>query len=185
MYYLLTYVNNHFNTFFIKTGKIITSLKDFNTDKPFLQEVHDTHLQYTKEDILFPEDIKPNDFSKTIDIHNILEQMHTILKYTTKILTKKITIEKKTLLYDNQENGYLLTGVDFMIDDTGQVYLIEINRTPGIRFNTKNTGSKMFDIIYKLIDDVILQPLFKKNVKKNSQNAIQKHPFYLDISDIS
>ena len=107
--------------------------------------------------------------------------MQTILKYTTKVLTKVIPINKKTLLYDNQENGYLLTGVDFMIDDNGNVILIEINRTPGIAFNTEIGGSKMLDIIYKVIDEVIFQPLFNKNI---TQNDIEKHPYYLDISDI-
>ena len=181
MNYLLTYINNQFNTFFIDTGKIITSLQDYNIKKPFLPKVHDTHFKYTKTDILFPNDIKTDDFNKIVNISNIMKQMRTILKYTTKVLTKVIPINKKTLLYDNQENGYLLTGVDFMIDDNGKVILIEINRTPGIAFNTEIGGSKMLDIIYKVIDEVIFQPLFNKNI---TQNDIEKHPYYLDISDI-
>jgi hypothetical protein len=184
MYYLLTYVNNHFNTFFIDIGKITTSLNDYNIDKPFLPEIHDTHFKYTKEDTIFSYDIKNSNFNKNIDATDIIKQMRTILKYTTKMLTKTITINKETLLYDNQDHGYLLTGVDFMIDDTGNVFLIEINRIPGITFNTEIEGSKMFDIIYKLIDDVVFQPLFKKNNINQSQKLITAHPFYLHIGDI-
>ena len=191
MYYLLTYVNNHFNTFFINTGEIITSLNDYNTDKPFLHEVHDTHFKYTKEDITFPDDIKTGDFNKNIDASDIIKQMQTILKYTTKVLTKVIPINKQTLLYDNQENGYLLTGVDFMIDDNGRVFLIEINRLPGLGSNTEIAGRKMLDAIYKLYNEVILEPLFNKDkditqkaMQKAMQNAILKHPYYLDISNI-
>jgi len=187
-YYLLTYINNEFNTFYIENNKIITSLNDYNTDKPFLPEVHDTHFKYSKTDILFPEDIKTGDFNKDVDISNIMEQMRRILKYTTKILTKTLTINKETLLYNNQENGYLLTGVDFMIDDNGNVFLIEINRTPGLALNTEIAGRKMLDVIYKLYNEVILQPLFNKEdviqTQKDIQNAILKHPYYLDISNI-
>jgi hypothetical protein len=39
----------------------------------------------------------------------------------------------------------------------------------------------MLDIIYKVIDEVIFQTLFNKNI---TQNDIEKHPYYLDISDI-
>jgi len=184
MYYILTYVNNQFNTFFLETGELITSLNDYNIDKPFLPEIHDTHFKYTKEDTIFSYDIKNGNFNKNIDATDIIKQMRTILKYTTKMLTKTITINKETLLYDNQDHGYLLTGVDFMIDDTGNVFLIEINRIPGITFNTEIEGSKMFDIIYKLIDDVVFQPLFKKNNINQSQKLITAHPFYLHIGDI-
>jgi hypothetical protein len=181
MHYLLTYVNNEFNTFLIDTGIIVTALKDYNIKKPFLSEVHDTHFKYTKTDILFPDDVKHNDFNKNIDSIDIIKQMRTILKYTTKILTKTLTINKETLLYDNQENGYLLTGVDFMIDDNGNVFLIEINRFPSIGFNTSKYGNNMLSIIYKLINDIVLEPLFNKNI---TNEDIQKHPYYLDISNI-
>ena len=42
---------NHFNTFFIDIGQIITSLNNYNTDKPFLHEVHDTHFKSIGEKV--------------------------------------------------------------------------------------------------------------------------------------
>ena len=174
MYYIMSIINGKFNSFFLDIGKILTAAKSFNTRLPFKKDVHDTHLKSTDGDIMFPSAFNDSNLNiKGLKSNEILEQMRTILAvFPTIIVEYNKDINK--MLYDNQENGYNLYGVDFMIDDTGTVFLIEINKTPGITFHNLKNTSIFCNILFDWIAECVLEPCFKGS-------DASKHPTYLKL----
>jgi glutathione synthase/RimK-type ligase-like ATP-grasp enzyme len=72
-----------------------------------------------------------------------------------------ICSENTDVLYENQKNGFLICGVDFMIDDTGTVFLIEINQTPGI-ISREHENSVIFcNKLFDWLNECVLEPFFK------------------------
>jgi len=174
MYYLISYINNNFNTFFLENGKILTALYPFTLTKPFTKEVHDTHFDTTDGDILVPEAFLEKDLSvKNIEYSDIIKQMRTILS----AISSNINLEKSKLLYDNVKNGFCICGVDFMIDDTGTVILIEVNSTPGLAFYKQANTNKFCDTIFNWVNECVLEPCFKGTDPT-------KHPTYLPLLPI-
>jgi len=172
MYYIISVINGVLSSFFFDIGKMLTAAKPFNTRKPFSKDVHDTHLKSTNSDLIFPVDFKCSDLNvKSVTSSDILAQMRLILSAVTTITIKETSNINK-LLYDNQENGYNLFGVDFMIDDTGTVFLIEINITPGMEFISNSEASIFSKKIFNWISECVLEPCFKGT-------DASKHPTYL------
>jgi hypothetical protein len=172
MYYIISVINGVLSSFFFDIGKMLTAAKPFNTRKPFSKDVHDTHLKSTNSDLIFPVDFKSSDLNvKSVTSSDILAQMRLILSAVTTITIKETSNINK-LLYDNQENGYNLFGVDFMIDDTGTVFLIEINITPGMEFISNSEASIFSKKIFNWISECVLEPCFKGT-------DASKHPTYL------
>lgn len=174
MYYIISILHGKLYSFFLDIGKILTAAKPYNTKLPFSKDVHDSHLKSTIGDIMFPEDFTDANLSvKGLKAADILEQMRTILAAVTSITMIETRSHvnpdpkfdaatvSKLFLYDNQENGYNVYGVDFMIDDTGRVILIEINGTPGMEFNTSAKVSAFCNTLFNWINDCVLEPCFK------------------------
>jgi hypothetical protein len=161
MYYIVSIINGVLRSFLLDSGIFVTAKKSFNTNLPFTKDVHDTHFKSTTGDIFFPEDFNDSNLNvKGLNASDILEQIRTILTAITSVTifeTKKI----RNLLYDNQTNGYNIYGVDFMIDDTGRVILIEINKTPGISFNNSKNTSIFCKKLFDWIAECVLEPCFK------------------------
>ena len=172
MYYIISVINGVLSGFFLESGDFITAAKPFNTIKPFSKDVHDTHFKSTKEDIFFPEAFKDSNLNvKGLKSADILAQMRLILSAVTST-TIKVTKNMNTLLYDNQKNGYNLYGVDFMVNDTGTVLLIEINGTPGIGFNDPKNTPIFCKTLFDWVSECVLEPCFKGT-------DATKHPTYL------
>lgn len=164
IHYLITYVNKKYYSFLIEHGRVITAGKPYNTNLPFEAIVHDTHLETTNEDILFPNDFNNDTLNlKDIDIQDIIKQMRTILSAISTVVSKDDDI-----LYENQKNGFVICGVDFMIDDTGKVFLIEINKTPGITFREHKNAVNYFHKLFDWLNECVLEPFFKGTDPKAS-----------------
>jgi hypothetical protein len=173
MYYMVSYIDNILNSFFMPEGDILTADKPYTIDKPFTKVIHDTHQTSSSDDYLFPKDLE---FNEIINLNDIIEQMKNILKCITKIINKDNN-NNNTWLYNNQKNGFSIMGVDFMIDNTGRVILIEINKKTGFGYNKKENDVVFSNNFFKWINEVILEPTFKYK----DQTYARKHSTYLQI----
>ena len=167
MYLIISYIDKIFNSFFLEEGDILTADKPYNTDKPFLKAVHDTHQTSSNDDYFFPKDL-PN-----VNSDSFIKQMREIMKCVSRIIKE----DSNNYLYENQENGFYVSGIDFMIDDTGKVILIEVNEKPGFGYNKPINDIKWSAKFFKWINDVILEPTFKYK----DPYIARKHHTYLDI----
>jgi hypothetical protein len=172
MYYLISYINSEFNSFLYDDyGKILTAGNPYNIKKPFTKDVHDTHAKYSFEDNSFPKDFNENTISDNfVSPNHIIKQMRDILKGVSIILKQS----KGQWLYENQQHGFHILGIDFMIDINGNVFLIECNTAPGFGYSNSDNSHIFSQNIFKWINETILEPYYKKT------NA-RKHNTYLHL----
>ena len=163
MYFMIGKVDNKFISFLFKNGRIMTAKDDFNINKVHLHSVYDTHLETTKTDYIFPEDLKK------VDTDDIFNQMIIQLSLISNIFKEDINC------YPESENCFAILGVDFMITKQSKVKLIEINPTnTGYGSKTKKIYNKFSKIIFDTILHDIVDPLFygKKPVYKYVEKLI-------------
>ena len=173
MYLIISYIDKIFNSFFMEEGDILTADKPYNITKPFLKAVHDTHQTSSNDDYFFPQDLKPFLVEHNIKLDDLISQMRDIMKCVSRIIKE----DSNAYLYENQENGFYISGIDFMIDDTGKVILIEVNEKPGFGYNKPINDIKWSSKFFTFINEVILEPTFKYK----DQLIARKHNTYLDI----
>ena len=171
-YYLISYINGEFNSFFYNNyGKILIAGNPYNIIKPFTKDVHDTHVKYTFEDNSFPKDFNENTIGKNyVSPKHIIKQMQDILKSVSLILKKT----KGEWLYENQQHGFKILGIDFMIDTNGNVFLIECNISPGFNYSNSANSHNFSQNIFKWINNIIFEPYYKKT-------DARKHNTYLHL----
>jgi len=167
MYYLISYINGEFNSFFYDNyGKILTANKPYNIKKPFTKDVHDSHAKYSSEDKSFPKYFNENTIVKNyFSPKHIIKQMQDILKGVSIILKKT----KGQWLFENQQHGFQILGIDFMVDTNGRVFLIECNSAPGFGYTSKNNDAFIHILsksLFKWINETILEPYYKKTDPK-------------------
>lgn len=173
MYYLISYIDNIFNSFLLEEGDILTASQPYNTNKPFTKEIHDTHQKNSNDDYFFPKDLE-NEKNKKIDIENYVKQMRNIMKCASRILKNN----NMKWLYPEQNNGFYIMGVDFMIDaTTNNIILIEINTKPGFGYNNSENNVIFSEHFYKWVNETILEPTYKYK----NQYFGRKHKTYLNI----
>ena len=85
-----------------------------------------------------------------------------------------LNLSKGSWLYDNQKNGFHILGIDFMVDTTGRVFLIECNALPGFSYTSKSLSHAFSKSLFKWINDTVLEPWFIGTNPKT-------HPTYLVI----
>jgi len=180
MYYLVSVINNIFNSFLLKYGEILTAKQKYNLDEPFIMDVHDTHgsAKTVDEYAYFPGDLLSSTLSINLDKNNvntIYDKCKIMCSGISKVLQKEhIT---NGLLYPNQQNGYYLFGIDVMIRDNLEPVLIECNIQPAFSTDSIKTIDKFSYIIYNFINDVVLEPLFKYNDPMRAR----KHHTYIEL----
>ena len=178
IYLLASYINNIFNSFLPNFGKIFTAKYPFDMKEPFTKDKHDTHATTTEKDFFFPKDFKENinanDINIDIDIDSIWEKLKKIVSILARILEKN----KKKLLYNNEINGYHLFGIDLMFkinsDDNGNNIVpvfIEMNEGPGFNFKDPKLKEQYSKYIYDLINETVLETIFKDKNSKISKNT--------------
>ena len=138
-----------------------------------MKAVHDTHQTSSNDDYFFPQDLKPFLVEHNIKLDDLISQMRDIMKCVSRIIKE----DSNAYLYENQENGFYISGIDFMIDDTGKVILIEVNEKPGFGYNKPINDIKWSSTFFTFINEVILEPTFKYK----DQLIARKHNTYLDI----
>uniref|UniRef100_A0A6C0HN70 ATP-grasp domain-containing protein n=1 Tax=viral metagenome TaxID=1070528 RepID=A0A6C0HN70_9ZZZZ len=165
VYYLITYINNTFASFMLDMGKIIHAGKPYTTTKPFTKIVHDTHLD-NSGDYFWPD----NFTGELKNIYpDILEQTKNILKCVSNIISHSDF--KQQWLYNEHTNGFLIMGVDIMVDTTGRVFLIEVNNKAGFNCNEYKNKLKLEKIIFKWINDIVLEPYYTNNLDLAMQHS--------------
>ena len=63
MYYLISCINEVVNSFLLKDGKILTAKEQFDMDKPFTKDKHDTHLKSTLKDYTILNDLNSDNLN--------------------------------------------------------------------------------------------------------------------------
>ena len=174
MYYLISYIDNIFNSFFLEEGDILTAEKPYTTDKPFLKEVHDTHQTSSDDDYFFPKDLISGNGISSKSVEDLIKQMRDIMKCVSRIIKK----DNSKWLYPEQDNGFIIMGADFMIDaTTGNIILIEVNYKPGFGYNKRKNDIEFSNHFFNWINETILEPTYKYK----DQYISRKHKTYLNI----
>ena len=168
VYYLISYIKGNCSTFILNIGDIIHAKEPYTTDKPFTKAIHDTH-QGSSEDYFWPTDL-PTNIKKLYP--DIFTQIKTILKCITQIITN--TDIKQKWLYPEHKNGFLVMGADFMMDESGTVYLIEVNNKPGYTYNKRENNIKFSKLLFDWINESVVEPYFL-----NKPQLAKQHKTYL------
>lgn len=170
MNYTISYVNGEINSFmYDDEGRIFTAEEEYNTDKPFNTDVHNSYPGGTRRNLFFPSEVnnEENTITPKINIDSVISQMRTCLSAVTSLVKPS-----NELLYQNQKNGFMAGVAEFIIDDTGNVYLIEIYHSLFLKFYTPSSSFTVKEKLYKWQHETIYEPLFAGTDAK-------KHKTYL------
>lgn len=195
MYYMVAILEGELSCFILDFGKILTAKYAFNLDVPFSKGVHDTHLGSTDFDYFYPNDLTLENISilddnkdiikkKTLkDIHNnILKYIRKITRGITGIVIGLSNGKPNSLLYENQQNGYYIYGLDILVRDNLEPVLIECNNQTGYETLTITKNKELSNIIYGWINETILEPLFKH--PGHATQYARKHKTYISLDDL-
>lgn len=117
--YLLVNIFPKYSHKLWEIGKIITAKKKYEPTKYDDKEIHDTHMKHTAKNMFFPKHLVG------IDTDHIMKQMVTISDAIAKIF------EKHAKPYPESKTAFEVYGLDFMVDSTLNVFLIELNDRVG------------------------------------------------------
>jgi hypothetical protein len=102
---------------------------------------------------------------------DLYPQMKEIIKHTTMAVKNKINKKQRQFCY-------VILGYDFMIDSDMKVWLIEVNKNPGLFYEFSKVYSelspRLIDDALKLTVDEIFKPDFGQ-VEKESPYHVQNH----------
>ena len=178
MYYIVSYINGVVNSFLFDIGEIFTAKSQFNTNIPFSKEVHDSHGTSTDSEYFFPKDF--NDANINLDIP-ITTQMLDVLRAKCKIICSSITsvfeANKDKILFENQDNGYYVYGLDIFVKSNFEPVIIEINNNPGFGMKNIENSEYMSKILFGWINEIVIEPFFKYN----KPQLARKHPTYIEM----
>lgn len=176
MYYLVSYINGVVNSFLFNIGEIFTAKIEFNTDIPFLKEVHDTHSKSTDDDYFFPKEFNNKNLNIPMS-QQILNEFQEKCKIICKSITKVFIANKDKILFNNQDNGYYLYGLDILVKSNLDPVIIEINTNPGFGNKTLEKSEYLSKILFNWINEIVIEPFFKYN----KPLLARKHPTYITI----
>ena len=184
MYYIVSCINGVINSFLLNNSDIITAEKPFDMELPFTADKHDTHLKSSSIDLIFKEHFTSDNLGiEIIEEHKnkIYESSKKICKILTEMIIEKSDCKKdcKKILYPEQENGYHIFGLDIFVNKDFECILIECNEHTGFETFTEIGNQKLSNYIYKWINEIILEPLFKYNNPK----IARKHKTYIKIEN--
>jgi hypothetical protein len=190
MYYIVAILEGEISCFLLDKGKILTAKDPYNLEVPFSKGVHDTHLDSTDADYFFPNDLTPENIhtgqtGKDNDNHNlkniILEGIREIAKGISNIVFGSSNGKPNSLLFEHQQNGYYIYGLDILVRDNLELVLVECNNNTGFECHTLEKKKMLSEIIYQWINEIILEPLFKHPGMATSYS--RKHKTYISLDD--
>lgn len=177
VYFMIAILEGEISSFVLETTKILTAKKPYNLDLPLSKEVHDTHMDSSDADYFFPKDLDiPENDKTTINLG-----IRKIAKYLTNILIGICNNKPRTLLFENQENGYHIFGMDILVSKDLEPILVECNERPGMSTKKPSAMTFLSKTIYGWINETILEPLFK-HPGKATQYA-RNHKTYISLDD--
>ena len=157
--------NYIFKSFLWDNGKILTARDNFNMNKPFTRETHDTHVKSTLDDYMYLDYFNNQNLQTSLDInakYTKTEYKHLWDNITAvcNVIGKILEQNKKQLIYPNEQNIYHIFGLDVMIRNNLEVVLIEINKCPGSGFKHDKNRDSFSKSYFQWINDKFLEPLF-------------------------
>jgi hypothetical protein len=133
-------------------GKIITAKEEYKQSDFENKDIHDTHMKSTSKNMFFPHDLC------CVDIEKIMIQMIRITDSVSDMF------EEYAKSYPESKTAFELFGLDFMVDSSLNVFLIELNDRVGyapaqniMDESFKNFINKYYNWIYKNA----IEPVFK------------------------
>lgn len=189
MYYMVAILEEEISCFLLDIGKILTAKDTYNLDVPFKKEVHDTHIDSTEADYFFPNDLIVSDISSLKEKDSYRDDIcDTILKGARKIAKSISNIvigvsngKPNSLLFENQQNGYYIYGLDILVKDNLDPVLVECNYRVGFGCHSLEKNKMFSELIYGWVNATILEPLFKHPGKATSY--ARKHKTYISLDN--
>jgi DNA-binding protein Fis len=150
--FFINYINsmNIKKSYLSRYGTIMTAKNKYISNDFFNKDIHDSHLQSTETDYLFPDDLE-KEYGKT-KVNDYFKQIKTILKYISDI--------SDLSNYEETKNGYAINGCDFMITSDNMVKLLEINRKTGFYFKTNKIRKILSNYLMKNIYNEVIADVF-------------------------
>lgn len=157
VYFMIAILEGEISSFVLETAKILTAKNPYKLDLPLSKDVHDTHMDSTDADYFFPKDLDIPENDKT----NIILGICEIAKYLTNIFIGSCNNKPRTLLFEKQENGYHIFGMDILVSQDLEPILVECNKTPILSTKIPESMTFISKTMYGWINETILEPLFK------------------------
>jgi hypothetical protein len=158
--FMLVVIHPKPKKYFFKIGKIRTASKKYINENFDDIEIHDTHMHSTKHDYFFPKDCDklnmPGDLDK--NVQHILDQMKFISDHIYNFVKPHLKP------FPESQTGYNVFGLDFMIDTSLNVFLIECNERPGYQ----NIDEVSPGFVY--FSDEYFKWIYKHAIKKTLQS---------------
>jgi hypothetical protein len=184
IYYMVAVLEDEISCFILDIGEILTAKQNYNLEIPFTKEVHNTHGYSTDADYFFPEDLTPDNISSLrkgrydeLNIDTILEGIREIGKCISNIVNSIYGDKPKSLLFENQKNGYYIYGLDILVRNNLEPVLVECNNQPSLISIIDN--KELSEILYGWINETILEPLFKH--PGHATEHARKHRTYIAL----
>jgi hypothetical protein len=166
MYYLVTIIDFQLKCFLYNEGKIFLAKKKFSKRKRDLtKDVHNTTYESTQCDLVFPYDL-----NNKVAEDSVFQQMKIVLS----AVTTNVNMIKHYALYNTQNNGFMLTGVNFLIDEDYNVFIVNITKQFEIR--SYNPRNQLIDKLFNWIRICALDPGFKGTDASTHPSYIVPYP---------
>ncbi len=137
----------------VKSGKIIRSKLPYKKEDYRNPNIHDTHAKYNAP-LKFPEDF-PRDYSADTIFAKMLNAVSIATSITSNPKIKSLGFDPISVYPEDsgeKTTGFQIFGCDFMVDENGKLYLIEINRKPGFSEEQVVNASKyLFTTVAELL----------------------------------
>ena len=158
--------NYIFKSFLWDNGKILTARDNFNMNKPFTRDTHDTHVKSTLDDYMYLDYFNNQNLQTSLDINATFTQteykhLWDNISAVCNIISTILEQNKKQLIYPNEQNLYYIFGLDVMIRNNLDVVLLEVNEQPGAGFKHDKNRDAFSKTYFQWINDKFLEPLFK------------------------
>lgn len=173
MSHIIGVINGQIYSFLFETGYIYTAEEPYNTtEHPYTRDVHLSQFGGTRRDLIFPKDFTEEKLNVKIDSKDVIKQMRMLLSCVAKLISNK-----GKMLLENHENGYNIGSVEFLVDQNGVVYLLELMKNHGIIYHVKEISEYALGITYDWITETIIRPTLLGTDPT-------KHPTYLDPNSV-
>ena len=146
MYGLIVFNKTNLYVYFCKMGIIRKTLKKYNKNNTE-RDIQLTNTTFNKATL------------DNIQDYNILTELysseHIYYKYFNEMQSIYTDIIKLAIKYLNtsHEFGYQLLGMDYIINNDGKIYVLEINKYPAIYYDEDQIKYLHKGLDYKLFDD--------------------------------
>lgn len=143
--------------YILDKAKVLTAKDKYKKKDYYNKDIHDTHFKSTSKTYYFPDYF--NEFIDDYTINSIMDQIKTIFKEVSKVITAKC--------YKESKHCFHIFGGDIMITDNYKAKLIEINEKPSFKMyvgEKEDYTHYYFENLMETIVDKHFHPI--KEIKK-------------------